>query len=224
MHKGNVSDPDFPNLRKVILSARREKGVWKERALQKTIYKALMADNLDPWPAFFSRKLIVLELEPGLSYTHASSRNFLELSNQLPMQARLAALKSWANSWSTSERYHEDTILPCVFGCGGRDTVAHYITCDILWTIAYGCTRPQIANLYCGRSIKEAAAQRVCLSRISSQSILMCTVVFKVYHALKLDYRAIIDKAVELNDFGLVWDKVIDLVQIFAKELGVSDC
>ena len=28
---------------------------------------------------------------------------------------------------------HEDLIKPCCFGCGGVDTVSHYVQCDALY-------------------------------------------------------------------------------------------
>jgi hypothetical protein len=44
-------------------------------------------------------------------------------------------IKTITNSWSTSNRYHETIRLPCIFGCeGAKDTLKHYLSCDILWT------------------------------------------------------------------------------------------
>lgn len=30
-------------------------------------------------------------------------------------------VKSWCNGWATSRRYHEDLLLPCLFGCQGHN-------------------------------------------------------------------------------------------------------
>ncbi len=38
----------------------------------------------------------------------------------------MRVIKSWVNSWATSDRYHEPVILPCLFGCvGAVDILDH---------------------------------------------------------------------------------------------------
>jgi len=35
-------------------------------------------------------------------------------------------LKGWCNGWATSKRYHEDKLLPCLFGCSNcKDELGH---------------------------------------------------------------------------------------------------
>ena len=37
---------------------------------------------------------------------------------------------SWVNSWATSKRMHEATLLPCLFGCQDAiDCMTHYVHC-----------------------------------------------------------------------------------------------
>ena len=39
-------------------------------------------------------------------------------------------LRTWSNSWSTSYRYHESRLLPCLLGCPGMaDNMVHYARC-----------------------------------------------------------------------------------------------
>ncbi len=39
-------------------------------------------------------------------------------------------IRTWANSWCTSARFHEPTLLPCLFGCSGKpDDLLHYCFC-----------------------------------------------------------------------------------------------
>ena len=62
---------------------------------------------------------------------------------------RILVLKTLANSWTTSTRYHESVRLSCVFGCGhncpvpsNRDTedsVRHYLCCPFLWGAIQSC-------------------------------------------------------------------------------------
>ena len=43
-------------------------------------------------------------------------------------------IKTWINSWSTTDRYHEMTRLRCILGCGcGNDALHHYLVCEQLW-------------------------------------------------------------------------------------------
>ena len=40
----------------------------------------------------------------------------------------LRVIKTWCNSWATSARMHEHTLLPCLFGCqDAQDEMAHYV-------------------------------------------------------------------------------------------------
>ena len=44
-----------------------------------------------------------------------------------------AGRQDLGNSWSTSTRYHQNQLLPCVFGCSeARDSLAHYVVCPRL--------------------------------------------------------------------------------------------
>ena len=44
--------------------------------------------------------------------------------------------QGWCNGWATSCRFHEDKILPCLFGCvGERDDLRHYLVCLHLFTL-----------------------------------------------------------------------------------------
>ncbi len=45
----------------------------------------------------------------------------------------MRVVKTWVNSWATTDRYHEAIRLPCIFGCPCKDKLAHYIGCPILF-------------------------------------------------------------------------------------------
>ncbi len=45
----------------------------------------------------------------------------------------MRVVKTWVNSWATSDRYHEAVRLPCLFGCRKLDKLPHYVFCPILF-------------------------------------------------------------------------------------------
>ena len=89
---------------------------------------------------------------------------------------------------------------------------SNYLRCDHLWTLLVGCIAPVLSNLQNGRNDEELSGFRACLINVSPFSILMCMVAFKTYHALKMDYRSDIDKAIEIDDFNGVWNRAIELI------------
>ena len=45
-------------------------------------------------------------------------------------------IKGWCNGWATSRRYHEDILLPCLFGCYScQDDMSHYLCCPHLFAL-----------------------------------------------------------------------------------------
>ena len=45
----------------------------------------------------------------------------------------MKVVKSWCNGWATSNRYHGDMRLPCLFGCNNcSDSLPHYLPCPHL--------------------------------------------------------------------------------------------
>ena len=59
----------------------------------------------------------------------------LECAKSLPCTLATQILKSWINSWATSHRFHERIRLPCLLGCGGADSLHHYLKCQRLWDL-----------------------------------------------------------------------------------------
>ncbi len=54
----------------------------------------------------------------------------------------MKVVRTWSNSWTTSDRYKESCILPCLFGCRGElDSQKHYSKCPTLFAIVR-CLRP----------------------------------------------------------------------------------
>ncbi len=50
------------------------------------------------------------------------------------MHDGMRVLKTWVNSWHTSDRYHESVRLPCIWGCADAlDKLSHYVMCPYLF-------------------------------------------------------------------------------------------
>ena len=50
----------------------------------------------------------------------------MPLLRQLRVHEAFQVIRTWGNSWSTSDRYHERVRLPCLFGCVGA-YVGHFL-------------------------------------------------------------------------------------------------
>ncbi len=216
---GKVSDPDFPNLKQIIskwiLESQRH-GPASIR--QSEIMADLLEDIPDPWCAFFRRKIPVLGLPLDFCLQPNFPDRFKSLSSSLPLQARMAVIKSWGNSWVTTDRFHESERLPCIFGCGGKDLTAHYLACDHFWTLLVGCIEPHISHLYLGVDPRYLVGIRLGLILPSTFNFVLCMIAFKVYHAIKLDYRCEVNRAVEQEDFDEVLRIAQELTLHFAHE------
>ena len=131
-------------------------------------------------------------------------------------------IKTWANSWSTSERYQEDLCLGCVFGCNGyalgnhiinfKDELSHYLACPILWAII--CSVERAPSFQWDLD----APERACFVNQNISNFKRLCVAFKVYHALRMDYRNVLIQATGTGDFDAVHMLFIDLARHFCDE------
>ena len=99
-----------------------------------------------------------------------------------------------------------------------NDLTAHYFACDHLWTLLVGCIEPHISHLYLGVDPRYLVGIRLGLIHPSAVNIVLCMVAFKVYHAIKLDYRREVTKAVEQDDFDEILRIAHELIVHFAHE------
>ena len=125
----------------------------------------------------------------------------------------MAVIKSWANAWNTSERMDEDLALPCVFGCGARDRLSHYVSCDPLWTAVISCSAKRVELLHC------CPLSRLCLITPSIERARLLTIAFSCYHALKLGHRELVDRACDSNDFDELHAKLLSFADAFARDI-----
>ena len=89
----------------------------------------------------------------------------------------MRVVKTWANSWATSTRYHEAIMFPCLFGCScGEDRQSHYAQCPLLYTILLQL-RPH--------DISACPLTRLGLVSPSRDGLLTVSCTFAGYHAIK---------------------------------------
>jgi len=217
MFQGKVVDLDYPDLGRIIIRhrARCETVPGHQDGLQKKIALDLARNVPNGWPSLITRRFPCLGIPP--LYTPASdfTKYFLRISCGLPPQVRMIAMKTWSHSWATTERFHEEHVLGCIFGCGGGDNLRHYLRCDVLWTLVIGSAIPEVRYLLPSVTPDLLPAYRACLLNADRSSIVLLSLAFKLYHALKLDHRMTIDSAFARHEFDEVLDLSLDLIEFF---------
>jgi len=90
-------------------------------------------------------------------------------------------LKCWCNGWATSRRYHEDKLLPCLFGCSKQaDDMQHYLQCPhllALWSFLAG-----------GASDDPLVRWGLIRPEPIQYNYIACT--FSGYHAIRRDFQS----------------------------------
>ena len=67
------------------------------------------------------------------------------------------------------------------------------------------------------------AGSRACLLDVSHRSIMLCMVAFKVYHAIKQDYRADIDMAIAQGHFSDVLHRVFEIILHLIRQFNLHE-
>ena len=113
-------------------------------SLQASFSRALAEHRPSGWGSLLQRRLSVLIPGSGILVDQALKSLVTALSTTTQSNG-LLVIKTVANSWTTSYRYHEHVLLDCVFGCHKmrplrkgathRDTLSHYLVCPRLWSM-----------------------------------------------------------------------------------------
>ena len=139
------------------------------------------------------------------------------MHSKLPYGVPMIMLRTWSNGWFTTHRtLHEATggaRLPCIYGCGGPDSLVHYLQCEHMWTLICSCTNSPTSSL------STPLAQRICLVNPNRSDISRCVVAFNAYHALRNNHSCDIDKAVSSSDFCDLLLTACEVMQYFSGEL-----
>ena len=145
-----------------------------------------------------------------------SSSDLKELSKVLLTVSpgpRLMVIKTLVNSWSTSKRMHESVIHPCLFCGDGEDDLAHYLICDVLWTVI-----STSANLNSWQ-ILIPPLERVCIVSPTKGNCILIACAFLVYHAVKLQHLDVALNAIASKDPTPIVDLSLRLAEIHLKDL-----
>ena len=128
------------------------------------------------------------------AHDHIDIKDTLECLRRLDKFIAVSWLKTVCNGWCTSHRMHEDKLLQCIFGCVGcKDTLSHYLSCPILWSIIDSVFRCPIGP---------TVFHRLGLHAPSPQTIIMLVTAQSMYHTLKVGHRHIALHALTSRRFG----------------------
>jgi len=193
------------------------------KALQKTAYSELMGD-LFPDNATTSINTICInraELMFRPFNIHADGMINVELAvnilRKVSGHIALKVIKTWLNGWATSHRMHEDTILPCLFGCKDyKDSLPHYIMCPKIFAF----------QRYLFGDVSSDPLVRLGIKNPSIQSMQICSCLFSAYHAVKGKVRAgrisVHTDAVTTTTLRVIWDAFANVLAAEAGELRVA--
>ena len=179
--------------------------------LQKQIYLHIAESEPDPWVELLSKRLPAIC--PLLTPIDLDSTVLMLATHlkELGPHCASCVIKTLTNSWCTSSRFHEDNLLPCIFGrFNASDTVEHYLSCDCLWTTIASC-----ANLSAAWFCNDIGTQLE-LQNANHHSLKILCVSFRLYHAIKMGYY---DLVLEAQASG-----IFDKIQLLAFELGNLLC
>jgi len=130
-------------------------------------------------------------------FTDANLRDFLKSFQSCPASVKTSVFKTLINSWSTTHRYHEMHLWPCIFGCEDcKDELTHYLNCDPMWTLAVSAA--SLPSSYLSLS----PSDRLCLFSNSVSGMRLLAVVSRGYHALKFGHREIIERCIANQEFA----------------------
>ena len=128
------------------------------------------------------------------------------------------ALRSLANGWSTSDRYHEAVRLPCLFGCNlvhprfhertiPKDIFDHYLEFPILW---------RIVRDICGECYYDKPHR---LGVGSEGGIIGIVVAHLVYHHMKFTNRNILLRARSVSEWSWLVESAFKFGSVAYRDL-----
>ena len=131
------------------------------------------------------------------------------------MSVAMCVIKTWGNSWATSERYHEEVRLGCIFGCDAKDDLHHYLHCDPIWALfnsVAGTPRTEW---------DEPAEIRTCLLNPTVLRAKRIAVAYRVYHAIRLGHKEELQGALAAHLFAPVHELFLELAHYFCSEYAL---
>ena len=132
----------------------------------------------------------------------------------------LKVLKTWCNGWATSDRYHENIRLPCLFGCTHQsDVMDHYMQCPhIFWMWKF-----MIPDVHAN------PLERWGLVNSCSDKFKQIACVHAGYHAVRRHFKQSgsfhpVNNMMNLSgaDIRTAWTVFADAFVVEAREVGVA--
>jgi hypothetical protein len=118
------------------------------------------------------------------------------LLKTVPTHAAITVIKTWANSWTTSARFHDGKLVHCCFGCDtGDDSIEHYLVCAPLWRNVSSAT---------GYACAEDVLERICISAPTRENLVNLLVASITYHTVKHQYLSLVWTAQATNEWATI--------------------
>ena len=163
----------------------------KNLPIQATAYKSLMQVGFpNDIQAHVSKHLFQYLGVDVDKHTCLDLSECFKQMRKLRKHEAMQVMKTWCNSWTTSYRYHEEVLHPCLLGCPGmKDDLAHYVNCPHIWFVA----RTAFPNLKF-----DSMFDRLCVENPCTESLRVLAGTFPAYHTIKpsnCEARASFDSA-----------------------------
>jgi hypothetical protein len=156
--------PDITEEAKHLMT---DRGFKLQRYIVESLEKALFPDSI---PELIKRRLQVMQ--PDILFEDIDLDGAKQLLVQLSPAWATSILKTWANGWTTSSRMHEPISRDCLFGCGGIDSLHHYLRCHRLQHLLRAHGEPDLSEV-------------LLLARPTEENAYLLVVAFLAYHEIK---------------------------------------
>jgi len=205
-----------------------------QKKLQGKLFNALHSCRPDTWSPLLAQRSVTLRewspgsdglevmaqpisSQPAWTLSAAFCDEWAQVSRHLQGQVVMTVLKTWANAWCTTRRYHEDICWPCIFGCtGAPDTLSHYLSCSRFWSGVLTSCKLSEFHAHADPLIK------CCLCRPTPTRAKVIAVASRSYHAIKFVHREMVQSCIDSGDFSLCMLTLFQVSAHFAAELGVT--
>ncbi len=110
---------------------------------------------------------------------YADAEYAINFTKNIQPASAVKVIKTWLNGWATSDRMHEEVILPCLFGCSGKnDVLNHYLQCPHLFALCNYLFKVDSCPLI-----------RIGFKNPSIHNLKVTACVFTAYHVMKAQVR-----------------------------------
>ena len=138
----------------------------------------------------------ILRLCPSRPEVDMNVSEAFQVLQKLRRHDAMSVIKTWTNSWATSDRYHENEIFPCLLGCHchskyqtpiseARDALAHYYQCPVLRTFVRHAFPDIFGDKHDGRALFTSLFEHYGVTVIDPSIFKIMSCLFYAYHSIK---------------------------------------